>query len=116
LKIEMGNKRQHNRLDIIGLAHIIGGASDLPLEAQILDINYHGMRVCMKEPTIGQVVAHISHFADGIDKRIDEMVRGQIIWTKKKGMWYQLGIKLAGLNPKDHSGIIAFLDKYLKLK
>jgi len=112
----MGNKRQHNRLDIIGLAHIRGGPSDLSLEAQILDINYHGMRVCMKEPTTGQVEVIISYFAGGTDKRIDEMVRGQIIWTKNKGMWYQLGIKLAGLNPKDHSGIIAFLDKYLKLK
>jgi hypothetical protein len=112
----MGEKRAFNRLDIIGLAQIKRDASDLPLDAQIVDISYNGMRIYVKEPISGRVEVALCYFADGTKQDIAETVKAQVAWIKEKGLWYTVGIQFDGLNPQDHSATLAFLDKYVKIK
>jgi len=112
----MRDKRALNRLDIIGLAQIRQDASDLPLEAQIVDISYDGMRVYAKEPLSGGVEVSLCYFADGTKQEIAETVKAHVAWIKEKGLWYTVGIKFEGLNPQDHGATLAFLDKYVKIK
>ena len=112
----MEDKRAFNRLDIIGLAKIRRESSDLPLDAQIVDISYDGMRIYVKEPLSGQVEVSLCYFADGTKQEIAETVKAQVAWIKEKGLWYTIGIQFEGLNPQDHSTTLAFLDKYVKMK
>ncbi len=112
----MVEKRFYNRLDIIGLAQIKQGESDLPLEAQIVDISYNGMRIYIKQRVAGRVEILLCYFGDKSQKQIAETVKGQVSWIKGKGLWYSAGIKFEGLNPQDHNETLAFLDQYIKIK
>ncbi len=112
----MVEKRAYNRLDIIGLAQIKQGESDLPSEAQIADISYDGMRIYVKERISGRVEILLCYFGDGSKKQIAETVKGQVSWIKGKGLWYSVGIKFDGLNPQDHNATLTFLDQYIKIK
>jgi hypothetical protein len=112
----MAEKRAQNRLDIIGLAQIKQSESVLPLEAQIVDISYDGMRIYVKERVSGRIEILLCYFGDKSQKQIAETVKGQVSWVKGKGLWYSVGIKFDGLNPQDHNGTLAFLDQYIKIK
>jgi hypothetical protein len=112
----MTEKRAYSRLDIIGLAQIKEGDSDLSLEAQIVDISYNGMRIYVKQRISGRVEILLCYFGDKSQKPIAETVKGQVSWIKGKGLWYSVGIKFDGLDPQDHNGTLAFLDQYIKIK
>jgi hypothetical protein len=112
----MREKRAFNRLDIIGLAQIRRDDSEIPLEAQIVDISYNGMRIYVKEPLSGPVQVSLCYFSDGSKQEIAETVKAQVAWIKEKGLWYTVGIQFDGLNAQDHSATLAFLDKYVKIK
>ncbi|MCI0562958.1 MAG: hypothetical protein MN733_31155, partial [Nitrososphaera sp.] len=70
----MVEKRAYNRLDIIGLAQIKQSDSALPLEAQIVDISYEGMRIYVKERISSQVEILLCYFGDKSQKQIAETV------------------------------------------
>ncbi len=112
----MVDKRAHNRLDIIGLAQIKQDESDLPLEAQIVDISYNGMRIYVKQRISGRVEVLLCYFGDKSQKQIAETVKGQVSWIKGKGLWYSVGIKFDGLNPQDHDLTLTFLDQFIKIE
>jgi hypothetical protein len=112
----MEDKRAFNRLDIIGLAQIRRESSDLPLDAQIVDISYDGMRIYVKEPLSGRLEVSLCYLGDGTKQEIAEVVKGQVAWIKEKGLWYSIGIQFDGLNPQDHGTTLSFLDKWVKMK
>lgn len=112
----MQEKRSLNRLEIRGLAQIKRHSSEIPLEAQIVDISYSGMRLYASEPLSDQVEISLCYFADGTSKNISEIVKGRVTWCKQKGLWYSIGIQFHGLNPQDHAATLSFLDKHIKIE
>ncbi len=118
-EIAMKDKRENNRLDILGHVEMKSSPSDRPLDALIGDVSYSGIRVYVKEHLSGRVEISRCHFVDalgGVEAEITETVYGQVMWIKQKGKWYSVGIKFDGLNSKDHPATLAFLDKYIKIK
>jgi len=118
-EIAMGDKRENNRLDILGHVQIKRGPSDCLLDALIGDISNSGIRVYIKEHLSGRVEISRCHFVDvlgGAETEISETVRGQVVWIKQKGKWYSVGIKFDGLNQKNHSAMLAFLEKHANIK
>ncbi len=118
-EIAMKDKRGNNRLDILGHVEIRSGLSDRSLDALIGDVSYSGIRIYVKEHLAGRVEISRCHFVDvldGAEAEITETVYGQVMWIKQKGKWYSVGIKFDGLNSQDQPAIVAFLDKYIKIK
>jgi hypothetical protein len=115
----MKDKRENNRLDILGHVEIKRGSSKPSLDALIGDVSYSGIRVYVKEHLAGQVEISRCHFVDamgGVETEIAETVHGRVMWIKQKGKWYSVGIKFDSLNSQDHPAILAFLDKHIKVK
>ncbi len=115
----MNDKRENNRLDILGHVEIRRGLSDGTLDALIGDVSYSGIRVYVKEHLAGRVEISRCHFVDalgGVETEVTETVHGQVMWIKQKGKWYSVGIKFDDLNSQDHPTILAFLDKHIKIK
>jgi hypothetical protein len=112
----MGGERKYSRLGILGLAHISGDSSDLPLEAQIVDISYNGMRINVRVPISGRINVTFCCFPDGTNNQSAETVQAEAVWVEKKGLWYSAGLRFVDtLNPQEHSATLTFLDRYLKI-
>jgi hypothetical protein len=115
----MSDKRKNDRLDILGHVQIRQNSLDSPIDALIGDVSDSGIRIHVKQPLSGRVEILQFHFVDALGKMetdITETVKGQVAWLKQKGKWYSAGIKFDGLNHREHTAILDFLKKYLKVE
>jgi hypothetical protein len=116
---DKSDKREFNRLDILGHVQIKRRVLDAPLDALIGDISFTGMRIHLKEHLSGRIEISRFCFVDvpgGEETEITDKVKGQVAWVKQKGKWYSVGIRFEGLNRQDHRAILTFLEKHLQIK
>jgi hypothetical protein len=90
-----------------------------PIVALIGDISDSGIRIHVKQPLSGRLEILQFHFVDvlgQVETEITATVKGQVAWLKQKGKWYSAGIRFDGLNHREHTAILDFLKKYLKVE
>jgi hypothetical protein len=115
----MSDKRKNDRLDILGHVQIRQNALGSPIVALIGDISDSGIRIHVKQPLSGRLEILQFHFVDvlgQVETEITATVKGQVAWLKQKGKWYSAGIRFDGLNHREHTAILDFLKKYLKVE
>lgn len=111
----MEENRESNRFDMIGLARIRQGPTDLALEVQIVNISYHGMRIFVKEPVAERVEVSLYYFEDGSGEQVIETIQAAVTWCQAQGIWHAAGISFIDLNIQDHPATFAFLDGHIKI-
>jgi c-di-GMP-binding flagellar brake protein YcgR len=104
----------HKRVSLIEAASVVSPSlSRSPIEAQIINVSYGGMGIYVKKPLEGFVEISII-LRVGESKEVAETVAGQVMWKRRVGSMYAIGVSFKELNPKDHSRLISYLEQAVK--
>ncbi len=106
-------KRKKKRRTMIVKIEVCPTPPDRPIKAEIVNISYGGIGLLTAKPVKGRVQVILYHnlgFRSG--QQVPEALWGQVTWRKKiASNRYAIGISYEGLNPKEHSLLLDFLDR-----
>lgn len=110
----MRNRRRHERVAITSTA-IITVLKDnsvmAPFDGLIMNISFGGIGICATQAVeLCTDIEAVIKFVNVDGKIRQETIQGQVIWQAEMPPFYVFGVQFNGLNVRDHSRLLDYLE------